>query len=258
MKLLHSTILACSLAALAPRPALPQELAEDGVRIDGSVNNTRGTLSVKDATPDEFLLAVARAGDVNLIADTTPQAGTEPAPAPITRQVDSVAEGFLYDAAKTEGLRYKYFGDRTFLFWRPPQDAAAVAQHIVDEMAAAQRAVPPLTSKQVQNLWYEYFTREHGWDGKQDAVINVQVADLPAPLRERTLAAARKELMALMTGPYQFFASEVWPKTSFVVQPLAQENGRPAIPQLRWRVPMAYYSPTIGLGRLDALAGRAK
>lgn len=261
MKLLCSVFLACSVVTLAPGSAWAQKdepSIEDGVRFD-AVAYAKASVSVKDATPDEFLVAVARAGDVNIIADATMPEGAAPIAGSITRDIKGGAvSAFLSDLAETENVRFKYFGDRTFLVWRPPHDSTGVAQQIVDEFMAARRALPPLSSAQVLQSWDGYFREKHLWDGGHEATIEVKIADLPSPLRERALVQAQEALMPLFLAQPDFFVPEAWQKAHLVVGSTVERNGQPPVPYLYWREPVPGGLLSINVGRLDALARRPR
>lgn len=250
MKLFLPVVLPFCFGALASTASHAQE---DNVPRD-ELTERKVAVSVKGATPDEYLVSLARAADVNIIADaTTPSEAAPDAAVPEAAAVESPPNipliALLFDFSNEQRVHLRRADERTFLFWRPLRDPVKTANQIVAEHQAAMRALPQWTGKEISNAWFEYFKQQHGWTGERDATINVKIADLPSPLREGSLAAAQAKLLGIHAPSYEVFLPETWRNARLQAGPAADDGGAP---HLYWVMPVRGGSVTTPIGRLDA------
>ena len=251
-----SFALSYGLCTLAYSPIKAQEQEYDFYRDDSYRDAfTAGKVpqGVTGATPDEYLISLARAADVNIVADVTPQVNAIAEP-PEASPPNISLEGLLFDFAGQQKMHSKRLGERTFLFWRPPQDSAAVANQIVAEHLAADNALPRLTGNEISNLWFEYF-KQHGWNGERDVTIDMKIADLPEPLRSGAVVVAQAQLLRLYAGSYDFFVPNTVRKMRLHVGPVTEDARKGSVPYLSWMVPLYSGSYSVGIGRLSAAGG---
>lgn len=140
------------------------------------------TINTRAASTDDYLLEIARTGDINVLADVT-DVPTETLSLPISGQHRLSGLNF-YNLIKGRNLTMVRIAENTFLYW-PSPDAKQLAQEILARKAATPRQdPPPLDAEQTNALLKDYFHRVHGWDGNWENVdIQVPVADLPPELR---------------------------------------------------------------------------
>lgn len=164
------------------------------------------TINTRTANTDDYLLEIARAGDINVLADVT-DVPPETLPLSIFGQ-HRLSELIFYNLIKGRNFTSVRIAENTFLFW-PTVDAKKMAGEILTRKAATPRPVLlPLDTKQTNTLLTEYFQKVHGWDGKwQNVDISVPVAALPSELRARVDAEIYEREISRMA--YPMFASGV-------------------------------------------------
>lgn len=142
------------------------------------------TINTRDASTDDYLVEMARIGDINVLADVT-DVSSRALPLPVSGQ-HRLSEFNFYNLLKGRNLTSARIAENTFLYW-PSIDEKQLAQYILARKAAAPRQEPPpLDAEQTKALLKDYFQRVHGWDGNWETVdIKVPVADLPPELRAR-------------------------------------------------------------------------
>lgn len=169
-------------------------------------------LQLNQASTDDFLLTWAKTSEVNVLVDTTdfPQDTQR-----ISEQRQGALGQLLLTFAAERKLGGRRYDDKTFLLWRLRPDLAPdTARLIIARELKLEAAAEPAPNRDDMNaLLNDYFQRVHGWDGKTGKVdIKVKVADLPSPLRERTLAATRKHLLSEARESYIWFSDDLWNK----------------------------------------------
>ena len=164
------------------------------------------TINTRSASTDDYLLEIARTGDINVLADVT-DVPSETLPLSISGQ-HRLSELTFYNLIKARNLTSVRISENTFLFW-PTVDAKKIAEEILARKAKTPRQdPPPLEANQTIAMLTEYFQRAHGWDGKwQDVDISVPVAALPPELRARVDAEIYER--EISRTAYPMFASGV-------------------------------------------------
>jgi len=156
---------------------------------------------LKPSTPDDELIAVAEAADINIVADAT----------------DLPTQSSLVETPWHGKLPWKLWNlvkeitagrmmawdpqpdDKTFLFWKQPSTEtlrAALQQPQV---------VTSITSQaddlSIRRRLSEYLRDRHGWDGaKPNFAVSVPLSQLPEDLQREMIAAAQKAPALLPTG----------------------------------------------------------
>lgn len=211
-------------------------------------------LDLKRGTTDEHLLALARAADVNFIADATSFSQT---PSEIPHNPKNRLWDLILDTAYQRNLTWLGFDRNTFLFW-PDQNFAPLGRQI-----AAQGIVridgPVPTVAEMAGLLTDYLRREHGWDGKAtDFTFKSKIRDLPPEVRERVIAGAQASLFRMdqpeiMANREFWFANEFWQKATLqLVEEPAEEAGKPA----KWRLWVAAETPVAWTARSLSIVKR--
>lgn len=181
---------------------------------------------------DEYLVTMARAADVNIIADAT----QIPAASKVEKSTDQVLGGAIESFTRAHQMRARRFGERTFLFWKNPEiDKVALAHRIMKRYRDERAALPPLPHG-IEAAWTKYFREAHGWGGDwETADLNVPLAQLPPELRARVHVEVQDHLFA-MSGGSLLFQDEVWQRGRLFVGSL--DNGKRSLPHLWLRVPL--------------------
>ncbi|MDF2440882.1 MAG: hypothetical protein JWN98_1866 [Abditibacteriota bacterium] len=223
------------------------------------------TVNTRSASTDDYLIELARTGDINVLADVT----DIPAEASPLRVFGHYMLGqfITENLVKDRYLTMAHLDERNFLFW-PSIDAKQLAQDIIARKATAPRQdPPPLDAEQTNALLKDYFQRVHGWDGNWENVdIKVPLADLPPELRARVDAElygreisrlaypriARSTLHSGVLDPQ----SQFWKTALFTIAPGSHQDRGTAVPFLylnRFRIGSSLVSgiPIGQLGFLD-------
>lgn len=165
----------------------------------------------KSALPlDEHLIGLARAADINFLADATsfpPDARVTPYPGTLSSIAGVRGPGaaiwrptllnLIGDVADQKALSQLRFDDRTFLLWSEP-DIVALGRLVAAEMNA--HPVEPPARLTLDKL-SKYFREVHGWNGQaQDVDFKVPIAALPLELRAGVLAETRAVLLNRLAG----------------------------------------------------------
>ena len=186
-------------------------------------------LQLQNATTGDFLIAWAKAGNFNLIADATQFDGKD---ATISGEQKGPLGQLLVAFATARKINGRRYDENTFLLWQVVPDAVSTAHLIIARERALRAAAPPPLSQEAMNaLLAGYFQRVHGWDGKSAQIdVTVKVADLPSELHERVIAAVRDELLTKERRDYAWFFDDLWSKARLHVQPNRRPQQRASIP----------------------------
>ena len=180
-------------------------------------------VDVKAASPDEHLLAIARAADVNFFADATEM------PVPVTKsdeKSDYILWGTLLQFVDKHGLRVQRFGERNFLLWPTPNtDITEVARQISAErmLQRAQNPASKMDKESRETLLAQYL-RGKGWDGNWEKVdITVKWAELPDNVR----SVIEWEVQDLIEAVYDSkkFDENTWQKARLRLLNTAKKPG---------------------------------
>ena len=165
MKRMLGYVLACCLGAICPARA--DWDVESDFRID-AVARRETVADAKAPTADDHLVALARASDVNIFADATPGEGIEAGGhvVPEARTGEHKASTGKMQLAvalmrfvRAQKLHMGRRGERTFLLWRPPSDAVAVARQVIAEVSALRQGATRSSDEEVLSL-LNYFLRQ--------------------------------------------------------------------------------------------------
>ena len=206
--------------------AVCAQAATLGVPFLDDSTRRESVLQLNNATTSDFLIAWAKAGNFNVIADAT-QVDSKGATI-LGEQKGQLGQLLLNFAAehKINGRRYD---ERTFLLWRIVPDVRALASLIITHDGNTRGTVPPLTQEAMNALLAEYFQRVHGWDGKSAEIdVTVKIADLPPELREQVMHEVRDTLSAERRLTYVWFSDDLWAKARLHLHP-GQELGHDAV-----------------------------
>ncbi|MDF2440966.1 MAG: hypothetical protein JWN98_1950 [Abditibacteriota bacterium] len=142
------------------------------------------TINRREASTDDYLLEMARSGDINVLADVT-DVDTEVRPLPVSGSFPLAKFNFL-NLIRDRNLTSARISENSFLYW-PSPDIKQLVQSILAHKAANPRpTLPALDEEQTIALFTDYFKRAHDWDGKWANVdIKVPLAALPPELRTR-------------------------------------------------------------------------
>lgn len=253
MKTVCFFTLLCGLLAVNTFSAQCEDSSGDDFPLD-AIAKQKIALDIKNATSDDYLIAVARAADVNIIVDTTPSTDSVPVTQTplLTVQKDIWLGGAFFKFTKAEKMRTKRFGEKTFLFWQPPTNPVGTARHIVDEFFKVRRAMPTQPIE-VKELMADHFGATEERDGKLlIAIHDVQMDGLPSPLREKLLL----EIQARCFGAYgarpELFDRDTWKKGSLSIGSFLNQP----TPYLYLSLPVSkLVSVSTPLGRIESLAG---
>lgn len=233
---------------------------------DPSIEVQRQHIQFNDraAATDDYMIALARAANVNIIADAT-NIPTDPPPAPaefpVERENPMLGTHVFFDLVVGRKLTLVNFDDTTMLFW-PPPDRAGIARQIRARRAAAPRHDrAPLDDARTNAMLQDYFRRVHKWDGNWETVdISVPLDDLPPELKAHVEAEIyRTEVSTGASdtpgGTYEP-GSAFWQKIRFIVAPRRRRARDPLSPHLTTPQTWVRGGSTPGLifGRLDFLA----
>lgn len=180
----------------------------------GEVMTREVTATLNGATMDDYMIELARAADVNVIADATefpePSAvkaypGTSGAIAglqgPHRDKWGPSLINLLGDFAAQKKLSALRPNARTFLFWSEPDPLELVRLMLPDPNSAQnQPEAEELAQRPMSGALRDYLKASHGWAGRaaeRHAKVDIQarVADLPPPLRALVLAEVRRQLI---------------------------------------------------------------
>lgn len=176
---------------------------------------------------NDYLITLADAADVNIIADATSFGANETiasypggivaiAGAQNPRLADrwqATRLNLLADVTDQATLSWLRYDRQTFLFWKEA-DPLALASLLIEAKAKelASLKVTPLSTKEVHELLRAAFMGA-GWDGKSaDVAISLKIEDLPIELRNHVLLQMR-DWLALSTGTrnsHLWFDADFW------------------------------------------------
>ncbi|MDF2441361.1 MAG: hypothetical protein JWN98_2345 [Abditibacteriota bacterium] len=211
------------------------------------------TVNTKEATTDDYLLELARTGDINVLADVT-DAPTETLPLTVSGTYKLSGLIFL-NLLNKRNLTSVRISEDTFLYW-PSPDMKQLAQDILARKAANPRPkLPSLDEVETVELLTSYFKEHHKWDGKwEDVDITVPVADLPLELRQRVEAEIYRVGISEQTfdqtpsGALLDPNSEFWAKSHLSlapgtrIPPVPPGTSRPRVPATPFLYMNRYYS----------------
>lgn len=222
--------LALPLLAAGARSAF----AEDDRRFNDLLQRTID-LPVQQVAAHDYLVQLARAADLNFIADATniaPDAPTvsQETPARLTQLM-------FYNLVKPQNIRMVRFDQKTVLFW-PAPDLVQLARLVLAEEDAASKAKPavaPLKEAELNALLKDYFQRAHGWNGDwETANVEVQLDKLPPELRARVQNELRSQVANSAFSPdvEKWFSDAFWSTARLTINQHRRLAGGPLTPFL--------------------------
>ncbi|MDF2439410.1 MAG: hypothetical protein JWN98_394, partial [Abditibacteriota bacterium] len=122
--------------ALRRHPPPPQPAPPRNPMMDLRRRNV--TFQAKDVPLDDYIIAVANTGDVNIIADATEFGPNAPR---LSDEWKQTFDGLFRRLTYKAHLSWMIYNDRVFLMWKEP-DIIALAKRIVDGEADAQLSIP--------------------------------------------------------------------------------------------------------------------
>ncbi len=223
--------------------------AQEATARPTNVLNTR-VAPLEAATPTETLLALAKAADINLLADV------DDAQTPISsREAGDKARTLfaeLNSLSRARNWSWQRVSDQTFLLWKQPDTVALARQIMADEAAAnaptiagapnavtAAPAVGEVTSEPINVALTRYFATPAARNDADNPASwrAVPLLELPPALRERIIESAR----GAQRGGLQFAAAgavvsdEFWKTAVLQVREMNVPAPRP--PQTQKRTP---------------------
>jgi hypothetical protein len=221
-------LLKASLMSLLLTPAAAQ-----GQVIDDTLRQ-KATLRLGTATPDDHIIALARAAKVSVFADATQLSA---AAKPLSLGGEDALLNWLLQISHECRLSWQRQGEKTFLFWSEP-DVPELAQVLLaakeNQPTAARELVadaptPPgqqgvqqgqamANRSQMANRYQvalalvEYLQNVHGWDGNVASLsLNLKLSSLPADLQAQVLALAHSQtLPSSLSSDTAWLSSHVW------------------------------------------------
>lgn len=189
------------------------------------------TFKVQPASVDDYLIELAQAADVNIIADAT-HLPTQAAP--LTGKASDALGNMVPAIAYDQRLSWWRYNSQTFLFWPElsGQELIALAQQIKDRKEAMLPDVIPTAAQQagvnqagqannqgqppgarsnflvhqqayltrldedreMDKLLTDYLQQTYGWDGKAPGPpVQIKVKDLPPPLFAKMLPYIQRQ-----------------------------------------------------------------
>lgn len=216
-------------------------------------------VKVQEASMDDYLVELARAADVNFIADATDFPKTAE---PVSLEQQRPLGNLIIDFARQRKLGSRRFDANTFLFWSAPDtDAALELAHAILPTQTNPDG-KPLIRRQMRAWLTDYFKQVHGWNGySQDVDIKVKLADLPPELRAWVVSETRDEIL-----PWEkiFYSDVFWNTARLRIRDSSNGTGDEEVPHLFVEgdnpvkeVGLHVRSAT-DVGRLSALVGIEK
>jgi hypothetical protein len=181
--------------------------------------NQQIIMAPKEVTTDDYLLNLANAADINLIADSTNFDEVDDTPEVISNRGQGRLGEFVYDAVHRRRLTYFRLNRNTFLCW-PSENRLELARSVVQahverkKLEDKQAVTLPVAQAPIA-LRAAYLQREKEWNSKDGGIdLRVKVSELPLPLRTRVLAEVLQQSTSL---PYlhsrKYFNDEFWKTT---------------------------------------------
>ena len=192
------TIVGLTVSVAAPPMAAPPILPE-------AENPERRpvVLPARQASLDDYLVELAKAGQVNFLADATKFPVTD---TPLTAPERKTLIGFIWHLLQEHNVSGMRFDAHTFLFWSKPQEAELARLILVREK---ERTKEPIPDRNQEWLLFNYLAQgEYGWDAETpNFEKGSRIADLSADLRPEILELVRQYIL----GEARYWLTdEVW------------------------------------------------
>lgn len=187
-------------------------------------------MEVRNLNTDDYLIALGRAADIDIIADVTQPLDDEP---PLTVRQKGVVAGMVNKVVGTREVMASPFDERTLLWW-PTPNLAAIARQIRAQQQTT-NTIAPLTPTEAAQRWEEYFRQTHNWNGDwQNVNITVPVDDLPADLQAQVRQQTRRRLSENRNDELmqRRLSDDFWAKGRLYIAPIRPALGLKPQPHL--------------------------
>ncbi|HEX8234644.1 MAG TPA: hypothetical protein VF600_01695 [Abditibacteriaceae bacterium] len=178
----------------------------------------------KELTIDEYIIALAKASDVNFIADASKiKADARVKPFPAGEMARSNQWGpklylVLLDFTQEHRLSQLRYDDKSFLFWSEP-DTTDLLQLLLAHDSTLQRK--HLSSpEQTFSLLSDYAKSIQRWGGQaQQFYFNAKLAELPAAAQSSITSMARRSILMKGMNPTAWFTDDLWKTARLRLEP---------------------------------------